>query len=81
MCLSYDFCVFQSIPGSLPSRYQKELNRRQKQIDTWQHQVKDAGLAREQRKEFQALVESRFHVSYILSVAKNDNKNNNISPS
>merc|ERR1712150_3353 len=51
-----------SIPGNLPSRYQKELSRRQKQIDTWQHQVKDAGLAREQRKEFQALVESRFHI-------------------
>ncbi|XP_059154104.1 TBCC domain-containing protein 1-like [Physella acuta] len=51
-----------AIPGSLPSYYQKELNKRQKQIDTWQHMVKDAGLSREQRKEFQTLVESRFHI-------------------
>jgi len=51
-----------SIPGNLPSHYQKELNKRQKQIDIWQHQVKDAGLTRDQRKEFQALVEARFHI-------------------
>uniref|UniRef100_A0A2C9JGU1 C-CAP/cofactor C-like domain-containing protein n=1 Tax=Biomphalaria glabrata TaxID=6526 RepID=A0A2C9JGU1_BIOGL len=51
-----------SIPCSLPAHYQKELNKRQKQIDTWQHMVKDAGLSREQRKEFQTLVESRFHI-------------------
>ncbi|CAL1529173.1 unnamed protein product [Lymnaea stagnalis] len=50
------------IPGSLPTYYQKELNKRQKQIDTWQHMVKEAGLSREQRKEFQTLVESRFHI-------------------
>ncbi|BFZ04625.1 hypothetical protein BsWGS_07663 [Bradybaena similaris] len=51
-----------AIPGILPAYYQKEINKRQKQIDTWQHMVKDAGLTREQRKEFQTLVESRFHI-------------------
>ncbi|CAG5122680.1 unnamed protein product [Candidula unifasciata] len=51
-----------SIPGGLPAYYQKEISKRQKQIDSWQHMVKDAGLTREQRKEFQTLVESRFHI-------------------
>lgn len=50
------------IPGGLPSKYQKAVSQRQKQIDSWQKTVKDAGLNKEQRKEFQALVESRFHV-------------------
>ncbi|KAL8610824.1 hypothetical protein ACOMHN_056679 [Nucella lapillus] len=51
-----------SIPGGLPSRYQRAVSQRQRQIDSWQRTVKEAGLSREQRKEFQALVESRFHV-------------------
>ena len=51
-----------SIPGGLPSKYQRAVSHRHKQIDSWQKAVKDAGLSREQRKEFQSLVESRFHV-------------------
>ncbi|KAK7087295.1 TBCC domain-containing protein 1-like isoform X2 [Littorina saxatilis] len=51
-----------SIPGGLPSRYQRAVTQRQRQIDSWQRTVKEAGLSREQRKEFQALVENRFHV-------------------
>ncbi|GFO06708.1 TBCC domain-containing protein 1-like [Plakobranchus ocellatus] len=51
-----------AVPSTVPAYYQKELSKRQKQIDTWQHMVKDAGLSREQRKEFQALVETRFHI-------------------
>jgi TBCC domain-containing protein 1 len=54
---------FQSIPGGLPSRYSRAVSQRQKQIDSWQRTVKEAGLSRDQRKEFQLLVESRFHVS------------------
>lgn len=50
------------IPGGLPSKYQKAVTQRQKQIDSWQKTVKEAGLNKEQRKEFQGLVESRFHV-------------------
>ncbi|CAG2247058.1 TBCCD1 [Mytilus edulis] len=51
-----------SIPGGLPNKYQKAVTQRQKQIDSWQKTVKDAGLNKQQRKEFQELVESRFHV-------------------
>lgn len=51
-----------SIPGGLPSKYQRAVSHRQKQIDSWQKMVKEAGLTREQRKEFQGLVESRFHI-------------------
>lgn len=50
------------IPGGLPSKYQKAVGQRQKQVDVWQKTVKEAGMSRDQRKEFQALVESRFHV-------------------
>ncbi|XP_041350328.1 TBCC domain-containing protein 1-like isoform X2 [Gigantopelta aegis] len=51
-----------SIPGGLPSRYQRAVTQRQKAIDRWQKMVKDAGLTRDQRKEFQSLVETRFHI-------------------
>nr|ADG63460.1 crystallin gamma S-like protein [Crepidula fornicata] len=51
-----------SIPGGLPSRYQRAVSQQQRQIDSWQRTVKEAGLTRDQRKEFQALVESRFHI-------------------
>lgn len=46
----------------LPPKYQKAISQRQKQIDSWQKTVKESGLAKEQRREFQKLVESRFHV-------------------
>ena len=59
------FMISQAVPCTIPAYYQKELSKRQKQIDTWQHMVKDAGLTRDQRKEFQALVETRFHVSLV----------------
>ncbi|KAL5017386.1 hypothetical protein ScPMuIL_006975 [Solemya velum] len=51
-----------TIPGCLPTRYQRAMSQRQKVVDSWQKMVKESGLNREQRKEFQALVESRFHV-------------------
>uniref|UniRef100_K1QKQ2 TBCC domain-containing protein 1 n=1 Tax=Magallana gigas TaxID=29159 RepID=K1QKQ2_MAGGI len=51
-----------SIPMPLPPKYQKAISQRQKQIDSWQKTVKESGLAKEQRREFQKLVESRFHV-------------------
>ncbi|XP_056020202.1 TBCC domain-containing protein 1-like isoform X2 [Ostrea edulis] len=52
----------QSIPMPLPPKYQKAISQRQKHIDSWQKTVKESGLSKEQRKEFQKLVESRFHV-------------------
>ncbi|WAR03335.1 TBCC1-like protein [Mya arenaria] len=51
-----------AIPGGLPSKYQRAIAQRNRQIDSWQKTVKEAGLTREQRKEFQGLVESRFHI-------------------
>ncbi|ELT98572.1 hypothetical protein CAPTEDRAFT_226350 [Capitella teleta] len=48
------------IPGGLPARFQKALVSRERQIETWQKMVKDAGLSKEQKRQFQAVVESRF---------------------
>lgn len=53
----------QCIPGGLPARFQKALVSRERQIETWQKMVKDAGLSKEQKRQFQAVVESRFQVS------------------
>lgn len=51
-----------AVPGGLPSKYQRAMSHRHRQIDSWQKTVKEAGLTREQRREFQGLVESRFHI-------------------
>lgn len=51
-----------AVPGGLPSKYQRAVAHRNRQIDSWQKAVKDAGLTREQRKELQSLVESQFHL-------------------
>ena len=50
-----------SVPGGLPSKYQRSVIHRNRSIDSWQRTVKEAGLTREQRKELQGLVETRFH--------------------
>lgn len=56
------------------------MTQRQKQIDSWQKTVKDAGLNKQQRKEFQELVESRFHVcifgGFSFDYLKNSGINN-----
>ncbi|XP_069471864.1 TBCC domain-containing protein 1 [Ambystoma mexicanum] len=49
------------IPGGLPAIYQKALAQREQRIHAWQKTVKDAGLTRDQRKQFQALVELKFN--------------------
>lgn len=49
------------IPGGLPSAYQKALARREQKIHTWQKTVKEARLTKEQRKQFQVLVEDKFY--------------------
>nr|XP_033802790.1 TBCC domain-containing protein 1 isoform X2 [Geotrypetes seraphini] len=49
------------IPGGLPSLYQKAMNHREQRIQIWQKTVKEAGLTREQRKQFQAVVEHKFN--------------------
>lgn len=66
-----EFCMFTipfemegdttEIPGGLPSAYQKALGQREQKIQSWQKTVKEACLTKEQRKQFQVLVEDKFY--------------------
>ncbi|XP_070438596.1 TBCC domain-containing protein 1 isoform X2 [Equus przewalskii] len=49
------------IPGGLPSAYQKALGQREQKIQIWQKIVKEARLTKDQRKQFQVLVENKFY--------------------
>ncbi|XP_044532420.1 TBCC domain-containing protein 1 [Gracilinanus agilis] len=49
------------IPGGLPPAYQKALGQREQKIQVWQKTVKEAGLTKDQRKQFQVLVENKFY--------------------
>lgn len=49
------------IPGGLPSAYQKALDLREQKIQIWQKTVKEARLTKDQRKQFQVLVENKFY--------------------
>ncbi|XP_075412294.1 TBCC domain-containing protein 1 [Tenrec ecaudatus] len=49
------------IPGGLPSAYQKALGQREQKIQIWQKTVKEARLTKDQRKQFQVLVENKFY--------------------
>ncbi|XP_002758258.1 TBCC domain-containing protein 1 [Callithrix jacchus] len=49
------------IPGGLPSAYQKALGQREQKIQIWQKTVKEAHLTKDQRKQFQVLVENKFY--------------------
>ncbi|XP_036624975.1 TBCC domain-containing protein 1 [Trichosurus vulpecula] len=49
------------IPGGLPPAYQKALGQREQKIHIWQKTVKEAGLTKDQRKQFQVLVENKFY--------------------
>jgi TBCC domain-containing protein 1 len=57
-----DFTILQGVPGGLPNKYQKSSKQKEKQVEQWQKLVKEAGLSSDHRKQFQALVESRFQV-------------------
>ncbi|XP_002736825.1 TBCC domain-containing protein 1-like [Saccoglossus kowalevskii] len=48
------------IPGGLPSKYERGLTQREKNIKTWQKTVKESGLSEQQRKQFQSVVEAKF---------------------
>ncbi|NXN96257.1 TBCC1 protein, partial [Rhinopomastus cyanomelas] len=48
-------------PGGLPQAYQKVLNQREQKVQIWQKTVKEAGLTKDQRKQFQLLVENKFY--------------------
>ncbi|XP_059678758.1 TBCC domain-containing protein 1 [Gavia stellata] len=48
-------------PGGLPHAYQKALSQREQKVQIWQKTVKEAGLNKDQRKQFQMLVENKFY--------------------
>ncbi|NXE53899.1 TBCC1 protein, partial [Casuarius casuarius] len=48
-------------PGGLPRAYQKALSQREQKVQIWQKTVKEAGLTKHQRKQFQMLVENKFY--------------------
>ncbi|KAI1885316.1 hypothetical protein AGOR_G00218890 [Albula goreensis] len=49
------------VPGGLPPLYKKALDVRELRVQEWQKTVKDAHLTKDQRRQFQALVEQKFH--------------------
>ncbi|XP_030643411.1 TBCC domain-containing protein 1 [Chanos chanos] len=57
------------IPGGLPPAYQKALECREQRVQEWQRTVKDAHLNKEERRQFQALVEQKFH-EWLLETGK-----------
>ncbi|KAI1235755.1 hypothetical protein IHE44_0001840 [Lamprotornis superbus] len=48
-------------PGGLPHEYQDVLSQREQKVQVWQRMVKKAGLTRDQRKQFQTVVENKFY--------------------
>ncbi|NXY85371.1 TBCC1 protein, partial [Alcedo cyanopectus] len=48
-------------PGGLPHVYQKALSQREQKVQIWQKTVKEASLTKDQRKQFQILVENKFY--------------------
>ncbi|XP_028992771.1 TBCC domain-containing protein 1 [Betta splendens] len=49
------------VPGELPPEYQASLDEKQRRIQNWQRTVMEARLNQEQKRQFQELVEVRFH--------------------
>ncbi|XP_069033505.1 TBCC domain-containing protein 1 [Embiotoca jacksoni] len=49
------------VPGGLPPQYQAALDEKQKRIQNWQKTVMEARLNKEQKRQFQELVETKFH--------------------
>ncbi|XP_076857573.1 TBCC domain-containing protein 1 [Brachyhypopomus gauderio] len=49
------------VPGGLPLDYQQAVEACEQRVQDWQKMVKDAHLNKEQRRQFQVLVEQKFH--------------------
>ncbi|XP_028447415.1 TBCC domain-containing protein 1 [Perca flavescens] len=49
------------VPGGLPPPYQAVVDEKQKRIQNWQKTVMEARLNKEQKRQFQELVEVKFH--------------------
>ncbi|TRY91847.1 hypothetical protein DNTS_027195 [Danionella cerebrum] len=67
------------VPWGLPIEYQKAYESREKVIDEWQMTVKDAHLNKVQRRQFQALVEQKFH-EWLLDTGKRQELNTLLPP-
>ncbi|XP_041857605.1 TBCC domain-containing protein 1 isoform X3 [Melanotaenia boesemani] len=68
------------VPGGLPPAYQTALNEKQKRIKDWQKTVMEAGLTKEQRRQFQELVETKFH-EWLLETGHRQELDSLIPPS
>ncbi|XP_031604785.2 TBCC domain-containing protein 1 [Oreochromis aureus] len=49
------------VPGGLPPSYQAALDEKKRRIQNWQKTVMEARLSKEQKQQFQELVEMKFH--------------------
>ncbi|XP_035460237.2 crystallin, gamma S2 isoform X1 [Scophthalmus maximus] len=49
------------VPGGLPAPYQAALDERRRRIENWQKTVMESRLNKEQKRQFQELVEVKFH--------------------
>ncbi|XP_067085472.1 TBCC domain-containing protein 1 [Osmerus mordax] len=49
------------VPGGLPPVYQRALESREQRVQDWQSTLMEANLNKEQRHQFKALVEQKFH--------------------
>ncbi|GLD69910.1 TBCC domain-containing protein 1 [Lates japonicus] len=49
------------VPGGLPPPYQAAVDEKQKRIQNWQKTVMEARLNKQQKQQFQELVEVKFH--------------------
>ncbi|XP_076120061.1 TBCC domain-containing protein 1 [Alosa pseudoharengus] len=67
------------VPGGLPPAYQKALEGREQRVQDWQRTVKEAHLNKEQRRQFQALVEQKFH-EWLLATGQRQELDSLIPP-
>ncbi|KAM6985069.1 TBCC domain-containing protein 1 [Aplochiton taeniatus] len=68
------------VPGGLPALYQKAVEGSEQRVQDWQRTVKEAYLNKEQRRQFQALVEQKFH-EWLLDTGHRQELDSLIPPS
>ncbi|XP_031441310.1 TBCC domain-containing protein 1 isoform X2 [Clupea harengus] len=67
------------VPGGLPPTYQKAVDGREQRVQDWQRTVKEAHLNKEQRRQFQVLVEQKFH-EWLLATGQRQELDSLIPP-
>ncbi|XP_066542269.1 TBCC domain-containing protein 1 [Hoplias malabaricus] len=68
------------VPGGLPPLYQQAVEDRERRVQEWQRTVKDTHLNKEQRRQFQALVEQKFH-EWLLETGQRHELDSLVPPS